>query len=153
MRLLALTIVFFASVATAADPVSIRVIQSSGTELVVATDDIAQMPQRRIETTTPWTIGPQVFEGPDLCVFLDRVGLRAATVRVYAVNDYFATLPRSDCETERPILAYLRNGAPMSVRDKGPYWIIYDFDATDEERAFLSRERAVWQVVRFDDGE
>jgi len=45
-----------------------------------------------------------------------------------------------------PLLAYLRNGETMSVRDKGPVWLIFPFD---DEPKFQNEEyysRSIWQL-------
>ena len=38
----------------------------------------------------------------------------------------------------------------MSVRDKGPVWVLYPFDAGAEYRTDLIYERSIWQLDRID---
>ena len=44
----------------------------------------------------------------------------------------------------------LRNGGRMSVRDKGPLWIVYPFDSSEEYQAELIYSRSIWQLVRIE---
>jgi hypothetical protein len=101
---------------------------------------------RTAEMETPWTEGTTGFEGPLLRSVLEAVGAHGATLRITALNDYSAEVPASDATDFATILAVTMNGKPMSVRDKGPLFLIYPFD----ERPDLYNEkyfsRSVWQI-------
>ncbi|MCV6586048.1 MAG: oxidoreductase [Marinibacterium sp.] len=109
---------------------------------------LQSLPVRRIETTTIWTDGLQQFDGVSLAVLLDHVGAADGAIEAVALNDYAVTIPTSDATPDGPIVAYLRDGAPISVRDKGPLWIIYPYD---DNEAYQSEEiyaRSIWQLDR-----
>ena len=42
-------------------------------------------------------------------------------------NDYAITLPLDDVQADAPLLAFLMDGQPMSLRDKGPVWMVYPY--------------------------
>jgi hypothetical protein len=101
-------------------------------------------------TTTTWTEGPQVFTGVLLFDLLALVGVTEGMLRAKAINDYAVDIPVSDAVEGGPIVAYLRNGEPMSVRDKGPLWIVYPYDSRREYRSEVIYSRSIWQLDRME---
>jgi hypothetical protein len=95
---------------------------------------------------TPWTEGRTTFEGPLLRAVLAAAGAQGTTLVVRALNDYFAEVPVLDATSLDTILATHMNGKLMSVRDKGPLFLIYPFDKDAglyNEKYF---SRSVWQI-------
>lgn len=109
---------------------------------------LAEMPVVNIETTTVWTDGLQSFTGVAINDLLDHVGATGTTLRATAINDYAVEIPVEDWTESGPIIAYLNNGAPMSVRDKGPLWIVYPFDQNAEYQSEVVYSRSIWQLDR-----
>lgn len=111
--------------------------------------DIAQLqalPGRITETETPWTKGRTRFEGPLGSALLDAVGASGTSLHVVALNDYAVDVPVADFRQWPVILAVKKNGKPMSVRDKGPIFVVYPFDVDPSlynEKVF---SRSAWQV-------
>lgn len=103
-----------------------------------------------IETSTIWTDGPQTFVGVPLDVLLEAVGAQGTSLKATAINDYAVDIPVSDAIKGGPIVAYLRNGMPMSVREKGPLWIIYPFDSSPDYQSELVYSRSIWQLDRIE---
>ncbi|MCR9126788.1 MAG: oxidoreductase [Rhodobacteraceae bacterium] len=101
-----------------------------------------------IVTETIWTEGEQRFEGVALVDLMARLGVEDGTLRATAINDYAVDVPVSDAVEGGPIIAYIRNGAPMSVRDKGPLWIVYPYDRSAEYRSEVIYSRSIWQLNR-----
>lgn len=108
------------------------------------------LPSKSIDTTTIWTEGTQSFEGVSLDVLLDHVQAEEGTIRAVALNDYAVTIPTSDATDGGPIVAYLRDGKAMSVRDKGPLWIIYPYDANEAYQSEEIYARSIWQLNRLE---
>lgn len=104
----------------------------------------------RIETSTIWTEGTQVFEGVPLGVLVAELGLQGKTLRATAINDYAVDIPMTDAVEGGATVAYLLNGAPMSVRDKGPLWIIYPYDDDADFRTEVIYSRSIWQLDRIE---
>jgi hypothetical protein len=101
---------------------------------------------RKSEVETPWYSKKVAFEGPLGAALLDAVGAKGAKLRVIALNDYAAEIPVEDFRKWPVILATKLDGKPMSVREKGPIFVIYPFDADSNlfnEQYFA---RSVWQV-------
>lgn len=108
------------------------------------------MPQHRITTSTPWTDGVSVFEGPLLCDLLERVGADGTVLRARALNDYAVEIPISDCERYPVILALTRDGEPLSRRDMGPIWIVYPRDDFSELQLETVNARWIWQLTEIE---
>lgn len=100
-----------------------------------------------IETSTIWTDGVQRFRGVPLVTLLDRLGAEGTILRALALNDYAIEIPVSDAVAGGPIIAFERGGEPMSVRDKGPLWVIYPYDAVPEYKSERIYARSIWQLV------
>lgn len=111
---------------------------------------LEELERRRVETSTIWTEGKQVFEGVSLSVLVEALGLEGTTLRASAVNDYAVDIPMSDAIEGGPIVAYLLNGAEMSLRDKGPLWIIYPYDENADFRTEVIYSRSIWQLNRIE---
>ena len=103
-----------------------------------------------LRTGTIWTDGVHDFTGSRMKDIMDYLGLTDGTIKAVALNDYTVEIPVSDAVADGPILAYAMDDAPMSVRDKGPLWIVYPFDAKPEYRSEVTYTRAIWQLERFE---
>lgn len=102
------------------------------------------------ETSTIWTEGVQSFTGVPLDALLDHLGVEGGVLRASAINDYTIEIPVDDAVPDGPILAYLRGGEPMSVRDKGPLWIVYPYDANPAYQSEVIYSRSIWQLDRIE---
>jgi hypothetical protein len=99
---------------------------------------------------TPWTDGMTTFDGPLLRNILDQVGAKGKKLKIKAINDYSAEVPMEDARDYDTMLALKMNGQPMSVRDKGPLFMIYPFDTNPglyNEKYF---SRSVWQITEIE---
>ena len=103
-----------------------------------------------IETTTIWTEGVQTFEGVPLAVLMQELGAQDGKILATAINDYTVEIPLSDATENGPILALRMNGEDMSVRDKGPVWIVYPYDADADYRTEVIYSRSIWQLDRIE---
>ncbi len=99
-----------------------------------------------IATKTPWHDGLQTFEGVSLVKLMQAVGAKGTKVSVVALNRYAMEIPISDFAAYGVILATRRNGKPMSVRDKGPLFVIYPYDSSMDLQTETYYGRSVWQV-------
>jgi hypothetical protein len=111
---------------------------------------LESLPQHGFITTSVWTEGARSYSGVLLKDLLEAVGATGGSVRATALNDYQITIPMDGITADAPLLAYLSDGKPMMVRDKGPLWIIYPFDDTPAYRTEQNYSRSVWQLYRLD---
>ena len=101
---------------------------------------------RTIETATRWTKGVRRFDGVGGKALVEALGAKGASVIATALNEYRIVIPIEDFTSDRLIIAYRLDGAPMSVREKGPLWIIYDFDSDADLNTEKYMARSVWQL-------
>jgi hypothetical protein len=113
-------------------------------------DMLRKMGSVTISTSTPWTEGVQDFEGVPLNTLLAHIAASPSSLTVTAINEYQVVIPASDAVEGGPILAWAQNGKQLSIREKGPLWLIYPFDAKPEYQKDEIHARAVWQVVQID---
>jgi hypothetical protein len=106
------------------------------------------LPATEFRTRTIWTDGVQTFTGISLKDLLDRLGVHSGSLSAAAINDYAVNIPVSDAAKGGPIIAYAMNGKPMSVREKGPLWIVYPYDSKAAYRSEVIYSRSIWQLVR-----
>ncbi|MFK7764536.1 MAG: oxidoreductase [Roseobacter sp.] len=102
------------------------------------------------ETSTIWTEGVQRFTGVELSVLLDALDAAGTQLRASAVNDYAVDIPMIDAKAGGPIVAFLRNGEEMNLRNKGPLWIVYPYDRAPEYQSELIYSRSIWQLDRIE---
>ncbi len=88
---------------------------------------------------------PQLFEGIPLKAVLERIGAKGKSIRASALNDYVAVIPFEDLRFE-PILAMRVDDRQLTVRDKGPLWIVYPRDAYKVLDDSRYDSRWVWQL-------
>lgn len=113
-------------------------------------NDLEGMESVEFETTTIWTEGVQTFTGVPLSRFLEEFGISGGALKATAINDYAVTIPLADAVEGGPIIAYHRNGTPMSVRDKGPLWIVYPYDSSPAYKTEVIYSRSIWQLDRIE---
>ncbi len=100
------------------------------------------------ETETPWYSEPVKFEGVPLAKLMQHLGAKGEHIVVTALNDYSSDIPFTDIMKYNVILATKQNGQYMSVRDKGPLFIVYPFDSDPELKHQTYYGRSVWQVSK-----
>lgn len=107
---------------------------------------LQRLPQRTISTETPWYAGPHSFSGPLLRDVLAAAGARGSKVKLVALNDYRVEIPLDDVQRYDVVLAHLLDGKAMSVREKGPLFVMYPFDSQPQLRNAVYFSRCVWQL-------
>lgn len=108
------------------------------------------LPQTEIVTHTSWTDGATRFSGVTLADLLDWLEAEGELLRVTALNDYAADIPVEEVRQYPVLLASRLNGEVMSVREKGPLWVIYPIDDFPELAVGESDAKMVWQVERIE---
>ncbi len=119
---------------------------SSSEPLELSLADLDAMEQVTFRTTTIWTDGEVTFSGVPLASVL--AGLDGASVEMVALNDYKVVMPMEAVQATAPIVATRMDGAPMSVRDKGPYWVVFPYDEGPEYQTETIYSYSIWQLNR-----
>lgn len=129
--------------------VLLTVTDAQGTEMALYDRAALEaLPSATFETTTIWTDGIQEFTGVPLAALAEDLGIVEGSLTAMAVNDYSIEIPLADAIEGGPIIAYLNNGEPMSLREKGPLWVVYPYDSNDAYRSEIIYSRSIWQLDR-----
>ena len=123
-------------------------------DMTVASFDLAaldSLPQLSFRTSTPWTQGVSEFSGPSLrSVIMAAGGTATVTVVARAANDYRVVFSPQHLEPDAPILATRIDGKPFGLRDRGPLWVVYPYDASERYRSEEVNSFSIWQVVELE---
>jgi hypothetical protein len=123
---------------------------NAGDKAVFDRKMLEALPQKTIVTQTPWYAKPVTFTGPLLRDVLAAAGgINAKVVEAQALDEYKVSIPAEDAATMDVVLAILLNGKPMSVREKGPLFVIYPFDSLPESKMEQYSQRSIWQLTSF----
>ncbi|MCB5177481.1 MULTISPECIES: molybdopterin-dependent oxidoreductase [Microvirga] len=105
------------------------------------------MEEASLSTLTVWADEVQHYEGVPLRAVLDRVGYKGTHLRATASDAYEVTIPLSDLQYE-PLIALRANGRDLTLRDKGPLWIVYPRDDHKVLQDQRYDSRWIWHLSR-----
>jgi hypothetical protein len=115
-------------------------------EIQLDDEHFDKIPQISMTVQMPWYQTPQTFKGPLLRDILKLAGIKDGYIKLTALNDYTIRFPVSDAFKYDVILARKRNGKIMTVRDKGPLFLIYPFHKHVELLKNEYFRRSSWQL-------
>ncbi|MGS3183800.1 molybdopterin-binding oxidoreductase [Aeromonas taiwanensis] len=116
-------------------------------EAVLTRAEFEALPQTEVKTGTPWTEGEHLYRGVLLRDLLGAYGLKSQEIKALAINDYWAVLPKADGDKYAVLLAEKQDGKPLTLRNKGPLWIVYPLSDHPELDKELYHNRMVWQLA------
>lgn len=102
--------------------------------------------QRTTITVTPLVRRRTIVRRSLLSAVLEAAGADGTTLKVLALNDYATDIPADDATSYPVILASRLDGKELSVRDKGPLFVIYPFDLAPQLYNEVYFGRSAWQV-------
>jgi hypothetical protein len=106
------------------------------------------LPQTEFTTENSFIDGASVFSGPLLRDVIELSNLlNEDTITLRAANDYQITYPVSDATDYDVIIATQMDGDEMSVREKGPLWVIYPISDLPDVNNHIFKSRQIWQLV------
>lgn len=85
--------------------------------------------------------------GARIDAVLDRFGIDGENLRVTGADKYSAELPVEELRRYPVLLAYEIDGKRLTLRSKGPVWVVYPFNDYPEIADQLREARSVWQVT------
>jgi len=121
---------------------------NSKNELLLDRNALLQLPQVTVSTTTLWTDGKSEFKGPLVRDILSAAGNTAKHISAIAANEYAVEIPIDDVQQYPVILALEKDGKILSIREKGPLWVIYPWADHEELRQDKFYSRSIWQLKR-----
>ena len=113
-----------------------------------SSEELLSLDATEIVTTNDYIEDQTTFTGPRLSTLVEAAQLGTDTlIRATALNDYSVEIPAEDIMDYDVIIAVLMDGKPMSVRGKGPYWVIYPMDENPELQDAQYNDRLIWQLA------
>lgn len=103
------------------------------------------LPQQQFKTHHSWSAEAETFSGPLLEDVIKIACGDATKINLKALNDYSVDVDFTVAKSFRPIVAHSINGSRLSVRDKGPLWIMVPSD----DLKVVSKEMdgmLIWQL-------
>ncbi|HBS4005834.1 TPA: molybdopterin-dependent oxidoreductase [Klebsiella pneumoniae] len=120
--------------------------QNTHREVIIDKATFDSLPVSKIVTSTPWQ-KKSTFSGVSFSDILKYAGMKGSRLKVHALNDYWVEIPMSDVVNYNILLASKIDGKDFSIRDFGPYFVIYPVDERREElNSPVKFSKFVWQV-------
>ena len=104
------------------------------------------LPQHSFVSATPWLKNPATFTGPLLKDVLQALKAQGTTLKALALNDYKIDIPLDDAFKFDVILTRKVDGRVLTVREKGPIFVMYPFERFPHLKTDLYYSRCVWQL-------
>lgn len=123
---------------------------SSAATVTVHEFDLAKLEalgEKAIRTKIVSLQGEHEATGPLMRDVLASLNLKGTTVEATALDGYQVDIPVEDFMKYDVILATRIDGKLLSVRDKGPSWIIYPVSQHPELDDTTVEAKSVWQVM------
>lgn len=143
----ALVLLLFTSSSFAQSAVLLTLESASGQRISLTREELESLPQTTFTTSTPWTKGIHSYQGPKLNLIIDKLSQPLNGIRIYALNGYSYDIGIKDLQKYPFVLALQQDSKNMTLRNKGPLWILVPFDQNPK---FISDEKllnqSVWQV-------
>lgn len=126
-------------------------IDAGGVRTEFTSEEIDGFDQVVIDTGNDFSDGVAKFEGP---LARDVIGASGGSLEgmgvFVAANDYRVEIPLEDFVNYDVIFATSMNGNRLSLRDKGPIWIIYPMTDNPELHDSAFNARLIWQLVKIE---
>lgn len=119
------------------------------TSVAITAEVIEKAGSVTYKTILPGTDGEELHEvrGPLMQALLDHAGIDAAEYTAIALDNYEIDVPAEDFKKHGAIAAVEVDGKPLTVRDKGPAWIVYPASDNAVLTDPIYESRSVWQLT------
>ncbi|EMP54519.1 hypothetical protein MSNKSG1_14457 [Marinobacter santoriniensis NKSG1] len=140
---------FLATFAMALQAAPKLTITTDADTVVLDRNQLEAFPQTTITTTSPYYEGTAEFSGPSLKRVLESAGLSGQSrITFQALNDYQVDADLDEVMGLDAIVATRMNGKPMSVRNRGPFWVMLPLSDRPELDSEEYHRFMVWQLNR-----
>ncbi|KGY14113.1 hypothetical protein NM22_01240 [Vibrio tubiashii] len=110
-------------------------------------DLTTKLSETSFTTKLPWYPDKNKFTGFKVSELLEHLDIDDAFALTFvALNDYAASSRMEDILKYQPIIAYKMNDKLMKVRNKGPYWLVFNLDKNAEIDNAAYHAQMVWQI-------
>jgi len=109
---------------------------------------LQQLPQHDIETIIPWTNETHRYRGPYLEDVFTLANVKGEWLTMYALDHYQISVNFKKIKKYKPILALQVDGKLLTIRSKGPIWLIFPMSDYEELNAAIYHDYMVWQLLK-----
>jgi len=142
------TLVLIGGQLAAQDAMLVLINSKTAEKTELSEEQLMALAQAQIETENEWVDSMTLFEGPLARDIMALMGLGVDdTVMLTAVNDYSIEVPVADFFEYDVVFAHSSDGVRLSLRDKGPIWVVYPTSANPELQDPTYNTRMIWQLV------
>ena len=99
-----------------------------------------------IETNTPWTDGVDRYDGVSLRHLLETAGAKGDAYTAIALNDYAVSISDQVIAEHNPIVATRMNGERLTLDNRGPYWVMFNFDSPAVQAVPEMHGLSIWAL-------
>jgi len=110
----------------------------------ISGDEFSALETVEYATSTDWTDGASTFNGPLVRDVIESAGVDPTEIETIHAT---AEIPTSDIIKYKVILATKMDGKRLTLRDKGPLWVVYPRDDHAELNDPEINARWIWQLV------
>lgn len=114
-------------------------------ELVFSEKQLQELPQHTFKTRHTWAAEAQEFTGPLLADVLKLICPSAQNLYLRSLDQYSVMVNFKKILNYQAILALKINGKTLSIREKGPLWLMIDTDGHKVPTRSLDN-LFVWQL-------
>jgi hypothetical protein len=111
-------------------------------------EQLLQLPQHEIRTNLPWADTAHTYKGPYLEDVLALANVSGHWITMYALDRYQIDYNFDRIKKYKPILALTVDRKRLTIRTKGPIWVILPMDDYAELDAAVYHDYMVWQLVK-----
>ena len=106
------------------------------------------LPQQHFTTKHTWSEQAEEFSGPLLQDVLNLAcpNTKVSRLTLTAINDYSVEMDFNKLQAYKPIVAHSVNGQRLSVRNKGPLWVMLPLDEFNELPPRSFDDMMIWQL-------
>jgi len=130
------------------DEVLLKVISTEGHIERFTRERLEEFEQIEFATESLWTEGEHSYSGPSLQTVLDASNIKEDRIELIGLNGYTVVMDTSKdpIGDDYPIIATRIDSEPFEIWEKGPLWIIYNFDDFPGDQAERGNAISVWQL-------
>lgn len=114
-------------------------------EFIFSEKQLEELPQKTFKTKHTWSNIAQEFSGPLLADVLKLVCANVRDIYMRSLDQYSVMVNFQTAEKYQPILALKINGQSLTIREKGPVWLMVDTDGYKIPTRALDN-MLVWQL-------
>lgn len=114
-------------------------------ELIFSEKQLKELPQQTFRTKHTWAVEAQEFTGPLLADVLKLICPSAQDIYLRSLDQYSVMVNFQKVAKYQAILALKINGKSLSIREKGPLWLMINTDGYKVPTRSLD-SLFVWQL-------